>query len=469
MADYLKDFVTDAINNGLKDLNEVVNKKGGASIKIDSTVTGTAVYDAVKSKVAPTDKQRIENNQKKIEEAKDRIKEIQTEVAGKATTKEQQEELKKLYKEISDSQKIIANIEKEEKEAIERAKEVAQKQENTEEKEKKKSLEEKIKDATKKATETTDSVKKMQEEIEKNLKEAEDDFLPITIASAAVENEENKKKLENATKELKEQTAKLEAQKAELKKQIDEIEAVKQNGVVLSKEQEEQLEKLKKQYDKFDDEVKKKSIESYIVTTFNEDKIIGDLRDSFVQDFNTAICGDIVSVLKENSYGELTTILKKTVGTLGSVTPNINQVIKVNNNTKKKLQLDASVLIKDSIKNATDTNIGKIVDSINKGPIGAAIAPTVQKSLQKIQTDTITQVTYKAMDIINKNDKLVKAAKYYYTYQQIMLLAENLSFKNISNLLISTAKKVWVKERDKLIKEITSKISISASGVKINL
>lgn len=469
MASYLKDLITGIVDNGLDDLNEIVNKKGGANIKIESTVTGTAFYDTIKNKISPTDEQRIENHQKKIEEAKDRVKEIQKEVAGKATTKEQQEELKKLYKEISNSQQIIANIEKKQKETAERVKEILQKQESTEEKKKKKSLEEKIKNATKKATETSDSVKKMQEEIEKNLKEAEEDFLPITIATAAVENEENKKKLENATKELKEQTAKLEKQKAELKKQINEIEAVKQNGVVLSKEQEDQLTKLKKQYDKFDDEVRKKSIESYIVTTFNEDKIIGDLRDSFLEDFNTAICGDIVSVLKENSYGDLTTILNKSVGTLGSVTPNINQVIKVNNNTKKKLQLDASILIKDSIKNATDTNIGKIVDSINKGPIGIAIAPAVQKSLQKIQTDTITQVTYKAMDVINKNEKLVKAAKYYYTYQQVMLLAENLSFKNISNLLISTAKKIWVRERDKLIKEITSKISISASGVKINL
>ena len=36
MADYLKDLITDAVKDGTKTVNEVINKVDGGKIKIDS-------------------------------------------------------------------------------------------------------------------------------------------------------------------------------------------------------------------------------------------------------------------------------------------------------------------------------------------------------------------------------------------------------------------------------------------------
>jgi hypothetical protein len=290
-----------------------------------------------------------------------------------------------------------------------------------------------------------------------------------SVEEIEAEKKETDAKLKAEAEKIKKRQEELDKQKADLKKQIDDLEALKKNGVILSEKQEEQLKDLKKDYENFDKKVKRKEIESYIVTTFTDGTLVNNLKDEISSEFNQVLSGELVNALKENSYGLLTDPLKNAIETLGISTPNSNQIIKINTNTKKKLQLDASVLIKDSIKDATDTQIGSIVDSLNQSSIGKILAPTVQKQLVNIQTDTITQITHQAFETINKNQDIVKLAQYYYTYQQIMLLSEQLTFKNISNLLINVAKKIWVRERDKLIKDITSKISISASGVKINL
>lgn len=496
MADYIKYLITDAVKDGAKTINEVVNKAGGGKIKIDAEGAALGAYDSISKAIAPTNEQRIEIKENKIKEYQEEISQIQKKTDGQPLTKEQEKEIAKLNEKITKEKNAISEtkskIEKETAEAIKKAqqkasgiseheakkqekisnyqKEIAEIQKKAEGRE---LTEDEKKDITKlndKITKTQKSLstEEMQKAIEENLKSAQSDYLPITIANAAVKNEDEKK-LSKAAEKLKKEQDELNKQKEELKKKIDAIEEQKKNGVILSKEQEEALADMKKQYEKFDSTVRRKSIESYIVTTFTDGTLISNLQDSIIADFNAAISGNIVDVLKQNSYGLLTDDLVSAVTQLGQSTPNKNQVIKINTSTKKKLQLDASNLIKNSVKSATDLQIGSIVDSLNSSSIGKILAPSVQKNLTKIQGDTITKITYGAFDLINKNQDIVRAAQYYYTYQQIVLLAENLSFKNISNLLISTAKKIWVRERDKLIKEITSKISISASGVKINL
>lgn len=455
MGDWLKNIISDGINNGLKDLNETVNKKNGLKINIDLTTTGTSAYDSITSVISPTKQQQVDSQKNKIINAKAEIATINSQAKGGVLTEDQKNRITRLNSTITAAQAKITTLQDEIKKDEDEAKR-------------------KIEDAQKRAEKngtkkTSKSTAQMQKEIDANLKSTKDDMLTITIANAAVENEDKKKTLQKV-QDLQKENEELEKQKKELKKQIDDIEALKKNGVVLSSEQEENLAVLKKQYDNFDSEARKNSIESYIVTTFNSEKIISDLSTSFTQEFNSILSGQLVSVLKENAYGGLTDTLASVVESLGTSTANKNQIVQVNNNTKKKLQLDASNLISSSIKDATSSSIGNIVDSISKnGIIGKALGPTVQKTLNKAQTDTITKVTYGALNAIEKNQDLVQIAKFYYTYQQIMLLSEELSFKNISNLLISTAKKIWVKERDKLIKDVTSKISISASGVKINL
>lgn len=496
MADYVKDLITDAIRDGAKTVNEVVNKAGGGKIKINAEGAALGIYDSLSKAVAPTNEQKIEIKEKKIDKYQKEISQIQKDANGRPFTEEQKKEIEKLNKKIAEEKKEISEvkskIEKETVEAIEKAKqkasgiteheakkqkkisnyekEIAEIQKRAEGRELTKEEKEEIADLNNKITKTQKSlsVDEMQKAIESNLESAKEDYLPITIANAAVKNEEEKK-LSKAAEKLKKEQEELTKQKNDLKKKIDEIENQKKNGVILSKEQEEALADLKRQYEKFDSDIRKKSIESFIVTTFTDGTLISNMQNSFLADFNEAISGNIVDVLKQNSYGLLTKDLASMVTQLGQSTPNKNQVINVDINTKKKLQLDASNLIKNSIKSASDLQIGSIVDSLNSSSIGRYLAPSVQKSLTKIQTDTITKITYNAFDAINKNQDIVRAAQYYYTYQQIVLLAEDLSFKNISNLLINTAKKIWVRERDKLIKEITSKISISASGVKINL
>ena len=561
MADYLKDLISGAVAGGVKEIDYIVNTKSGGRIDIDASAAGSAAYETIRKTVMPTDTERITNNTKKINDSKKKIEEIKKSAKDGKLSDSQKKEIEELNKTISKSESVISEInEKQKTEAEKAAKKKAEeakyaglsksdknrkkkidkynaeikeikknaKDGKLSEKEQKeiKELEEKIS-----KTEKSLSAEEKQKKIDENLKAASEDYLSITIAQAAVENEDQKKakkeakkqkELEEEKAELKEKIDKFEKKiaegkeldeddkkkyeslkkeyenfdanvkaeedalkkaaaelkkqeeenakkKAELKAEIDKIEALKKNGTVLSEEQEEQLKKLKRQYEKFDYEERKKSIESYIVTTFTDGTLIKNLQNSFLQDFNSVISGSLVNVLKQNSYGELTDLLVTGVTELGKVTPNANQVIKVNANTKKKLQLDASNLIRNSVKNATDYQIGSIVDSITAAPFGNILGPKVKDTLTKIQTDTITQISYQTMDLINKNQQLVQAARYYYTYQQIMLLAEDLSFKSISNLLINTAKKIWVRERDKLIKEITSKISISASGVKINL
>lgn len=496
MADYLKDLITDAVKDGTKTVNEVINKVGGGKIKIDSEGAALGAYESLNKAIAPTNEQKIEIKEKKIEKLQKKISQIQKDANGQPFTEEQKKEIEQLNKKIAEEKngisEVKSKIEKETAAAIEKAKqeasgitkheakkkkkisnyekEIAEIQKRAEGRELTKKEKEEIADLNNKITKTQKSlsVEEMQKAIEDNLKSVQEDYLPITIASAAIKNEDEKK-LSKAAEKLKKEQEELTKQKNDLKKKIDEIENQKKNGVILSKEQEEVLADLKRQYEKFDSSVRKKSIESFIVTTFTDGTLISNLQDSILADFNETISGNIVDVLKENSYGLLTNDLVSVIEQIGQSTPNKNQIIKIDTNTKKKIQLDASNLIKNSIKSASDLQIGSIVDSLNSSSIGKYFAPSVQKNLTKIQTDTITKITYNTFDLINKNQSIVRAAQYYYTYQQIMLLAEDLSFKNISNLLINTAKKIWVRERDKLIKEITSKISISASGVKINL
>ena len=59
MADYLKDLITDAVKDGTKTVNEVINKVGGGKIKIDSEGAALGAYEGLSKAIAPTNEQKM--------------------------------------------------------------------------------------------------------------------------------------------------------------------------------------------------------------------------------------------------------------------------------------------------------------------------------------------------------------------------------------------------------------------------